>query len=245
MTPRFTACGVLLAALAMPATAVTIYDPSLGTLPSAQGWTLGTSGSTGGSQTLVSNQYQLTTTAADAGYGNGRFSPVPLNTSTGYALTFDLKVVSETHADSSRAGFSVIAIGATPSQSIEVAFWSDHIWVYGYNAALSDPFFHGSDVAFNTTAATRHYTLSTANGLYRLQVDGTTLLSGALVDYTPSGIFPYVVPNTLFIGDDTSRGSSVTLMGPVSVAAVPELASALLLAVGLAALAWRRSRHTA
>ncbi len=239
MSPRAAATTfLLLAGCALPAAALTIYDPALG-LPSAQNWSPVTNGSVGGSQSMVGGLYQLDTTAADKGYGNLLSSPLLLDDSVGYVVTFDLKVASETHADSTRAGYSVLVLGQIASHAIELAFWTDHIWAYGYNASLGDPFFHGPDVAFDTTASLRTYTLAVAKGQYSLSVGASTLLSGSLINYAQSGIVPYVIPNLIYFGDDTSRGSSVTQLGLVTLA-VPEPAPAALLAAGLAMLAWRR-----
>ena len=65
------------------------------------------------------------------------------------------------------------------------------------------------------------------------------LLSGTLRDYTAFG-FPYTVPNFLFLGDNSARGSAISHLGEVSLSPVPEPAAACLLALGPVGLALRR-----
>ncbi len=72
-----------------------------------------------------------------------------------------------------------------------------------------------------------------------------------MVDYPVLGLSTvvYGLSNTLFFGDDTSRGQSVTELGLVSISAIPEPASGGLLLAGLGlgglALGARRRRINA
>jgi hypothetical protein len=229
--PRFLLTAVLGALLALPAVAQTLYNGALGTLPTAQGWSTLSLGAAG-SESMVSGVYQLDTTGAGVVYyGNARISATPLDTATGFTLQFNLKVLAETHTDSSRAGFSVLVTGADPTRALEIAFWTDHVWTYDYNGG----FVHGADVAFDTTAALHSYTLAIANQQYQLSANGSLLLSGALKDYTPGGA-PYTTPNFIFFGDDTSRGTSITQMASMTLTPVPEPAALALWLAGLAAV---------
>ncbi len=223
------------------ALAVTLYDGSLGTLPSAQGWTPLVAGADA-AQSVVGGSYRLDTTGAGVAiYGSGRISPVPLNTATGFDLSFTLRLESEAHTTANRAGYSVLFVGANATQSLELGFWANNVWAYDYDAGQSDRFVHGLDAAFDT-GVTHNYTLAVRNQQYTLSADGELLLSGVVHDYTPGGP-PYTQPNFLYFGDDSSRAVSVSGLAGVSVTAVPEPAPAALLLSGLALLAWRSRRQ--
>jgi hypothetical protein len=232
--------------LAGPASAATLYNAALGSTPAAQGWTTLSVGAAAFQAVTVGAPpaYTLVTTGTGVSYfGNALLSGLALNTATGFDLSFQLKVVSETHDSVNRAGYSVVVVGADPSKAVELSFWTGNVWVPDYNAADPDRFVHGADAAFNTTGAFHTYLLSVRNQQYTLSADGTPLLSGALHDYTAGGA-PYTQPNFLFFGDDSSRGTSATELAFVTLVPVPEPASAAMLVVGLAALAWRRrSKH--
>lgn len=226
-----------------PAAAVTLYDASSGSFPSdpSQGWLTAASGGAAGAQSVAGGLYTLDTTGLGvSGYGSGRTSPVALDTGAGFDLVFTLRVQSEMHTDSARSGYSVIVVGANPHQEIELAFWGTDVWVYDYSGG----FVHGStDAAYDTTSALHTYTLSVRSQQFTLASDGTALLSGAMRDYTASGLFPYVLPNALFFGDDSARGSSITQLGTIALTTVPEPAAAALWLGGLALLARRVGRR--
>lgn len=240
-----TATTLLCAALAAPLTAaqaVTLYDASAGTLPSAQGWLPLVAGGSA-SQSMVGGNYRLDTSAPTTViWGNGRLSPVTLDTAAGFDLSFSLQMVNETHSSVNRSGYSVVMIGADPTKALEIAFWNDHVFVYDFDPAQPDRFVHGADAAFDTTAAMTDYTLAVRNQQFTLSANGSLLFGGALRDYTPEGL-PYTTPNFLFFGDDSSRGTSVSLLSNVSITAVPEPATVATMLAGLAALAlWVRRR---
>lgn len=221
------------------ANAATLYDPALGTLPGAQGWTVLATGAAA-SQAVSGGRYRLDTT------GNGVVSwgnavSTPLDTAAGFDLRLTLQVGVESHDSANRAGYSVVIVGSDPTKALEVSFWSDQVWVADHVASDPDRFVHGAGAAFDTKTSPHDWLLSVRNQQFTLAADGSVLLSGSLRDYTAAGL-PYSVPNFLFLGDDSSRGSSITQLGLVSVSAVPEPATAALALAGGAVL-WSRRRR--
>lgn len=228
-----------LAPLATAATTTPLYNPALGSLPSAQGWLPLALGAPA-SQSLGGGVYALDTTGAGVSiWGNGRSSALLLDTQVGFEIAFSLQLLAETHTSPNRTGYTLLMVGAQATQALELGFWTDHIWAQRYDASQADRFVHDLDVAFDTTAALTSFTLAVQQQQFTLSAGGTPLLSGALRDYTPGG-FPYTTSNFLFLGDNSSRGHSISRLGAVSLSPVPEPAAALLMLTGLAGLALRR-----
>ena len=221
--------------------ATTLYDPALGSLPLAQGWQplvplIGAAAS----QSVGGGVYALDTTGAGVSiWGNSRISPLALDTQAGFDLSFSLQLLSETHSSPNRAGYTLVMVGADARQALELAFWAGNIWAQKYDAGQPDRFVHDIDAPFDTTAALTPYTLAVRQQQFTLSAGGTALLSGALRDYTLGGL-PYTTPNFLFLGDNSSRGNSISRLGVVSLSPVPEPAAGWLMALGLAGLALRR-----
>jgi len=235
--------AVSLAVAVSNAGALTLYDPA-GGLPSAQGWTTLVFGA-GANESVSAGTYKLNTTGAGVVlWGNSQISATPLNTGSGFDLSFSLKIDSETHSSVNRAGYSVVVVGADPTKALELSFWATNIWAQDYDASQPDRFVHGPDVRFNTTAALTTYTLAVRNQQFTLSASSAVLLSGSFRDYTLGGA-PYTTPNFLFFGDNSSRGTATSQMGFVTLTAVPEPASLLLFAAGATVLAWRRRRFRA
>lgn len=149
--------------------------------------------------------------------GSLKQPPLVLNRSTGYNVTFRVKINSQSSNSNNRAGFSVIVMsnplpGETQPYGIELGFWQSSIW------AQNVDFTRAESVAFDTTNAVSNYRLSVQGNQYQLFVNNsaTPILQGSLRRYQftpPSGYpNPYTIPNLIFLGDNTSSASAnVTL----------------------------------
>ena len=245
MRPAVLAALPLMLVAALPASAVTLYDPGLGSLPSAQGWTTAWN-DTAASQSLVDGLLQVDTTGAGVqAFGSGRTVQPALDTVTGFQLRWQMQVVSEQHSSDNRAGFSVLMQGADQTQSLELGFWQDSVWALSYQAGGADSGFLRTETAsLDTTAAVRQYTLTVQQGSFSLRVDGERVLSGGLRDYptTDLSTYPYLFQSYLFMGDNSSRGQSVVRLGEVSLQPVPEPTTLALWAAGLGFGVWRLRR---
>ncbi|KAB2675402.1 MAG: hypothetical protein DVB31_00410 [Verrucomicrobia bacterium] len=189
------------------------YDPSLGSLPQSQGWTYFTLPSL--PEVFVDGSARLDTTGLDLIRGGWtRVGTPPLSRADGVRLEFDLRVDSENHASTHRAGFSVILLGHD-KRGVEIGFWTDKVW------AQSDSplFFHAEEVAIDTTARFVTYGLELLADQYRLLANGQPVLSGPVRDYTGfTGTFDvYETPDFVFLGDDTTSASGSVRLRQVAV----------------------------
>ena len=271
---RFTIFTASLLFLAWTATAsaITLYDGTLGTLPAAQptpgqGWAYGASGAA--TQTAAGGVTTLDTTAADsisAGYNAhlvGTISgnpatytmtglPVPFDRSTGYTVEITTQVNSESHGThTDRAGFSIIVL-SSDLNGIELGLWTNEIWAQSISAGPTY-FTHGEGAAYPPT--TQHqYDLAILGGQYRLFSDGTQILSGNLRDYSGSlknttvgafSTFPYATPNYIFLGDDTTEANASVNIADVRMfsTALPEPASFVLMGLGVLVCGGIAYRH--
>ncbi|MDZ7960220.1 MAG: hypothetical protein RMY34_20445 [Aulosira sp. DedQUE10] len=162
----------------------------------------------------------LDSSGTNANYaGYFRPSPMILDRSKGYTVTFKVQINSESHSSMNRAGFSIIVISnklASEPQpyGLELGFWENSIW------AQNVGFTRGENVSYNTKALAQTYKLSIKDGKYQLFVNGITtpILTGNLRQYTgftpPAGYpNPYTMPNLVFLGDDTtSAKAKVTIV---------------------------------
>ena len=82
--------------------AAMLYDSSLGTTPSVQGWT---NLATGGSFGMSGGAYTIDTTSNEAFQAGNSRTGLSLNTMTGFILNLDLRIDAESHSDPNRAGF--------------------------------------------------------------------------------------------------------------------------------------------
>jgi Ca2+-binding RTX toxin-like protein len=212
---------------------VSLYNASLATLPSAQGWLSFGSGLTG-SQTLSTNGTTLDSTALlldGAGYSNtSPLAPTLVNSAhpaltrgVGFSLDLRLRLISESHSSSNRAGFSLSLLdqGATP-KGVELGFWSDSIFS---QEGGSSPFVSiaervdGVDTSLATT-----YSLRVVDEIYTLLANNRPLLFGSVKDYSQATLAsafpynPYTTPGFLFLGDNTTRGSASVELGTLRLA---------------------------
>ena len=199
--------------------ATVLYQAGNNTFPSDQDWFYLQSGGIA-QQSINSGLYTLSTQSnSDIRAGNFRFDQV-FDTNVGFRLNLmDLQIIEENHSNNDRAGFSLLFIGDNPTQSLELAFWEDRIWIYDYD----NDFTQGIGVDLATTES-RDYTLDVEGGNFKLLVDGVEQLSSSLVNYSEaSPTFPnppspfdlifaprsiYNFSNTLFFGDDTTQANS-------------------------------------
>lgn len=150
-------------------------------------------------------------------YYSGYFYNYPwvnmnLDRSTGYSISFSVKINSEKHLTPDRAGFSIIVISDTlPDETqpygIELAFWQDKVWAQDVN------FKHAEEVSFNNQANGNNYNLYVKDDQYQLFANGSTtpILQGKLRQYPPPPGFPmnpYNKANLIFMGDDTSSATA-------------------------------------
>jgi Ca2+-binding RTX toxin-like protein len=150
---------------------------------------------------------------------NGAF-PV-LNRSVGFSLDFRLRVISETHLATNRAGFSVSLLdqGPTP-QGIELGFWTNSIFSQGGGATPFQAVGQRLE-GVNTTVATS-YSLRILDQTYYLLANNRLLLSGAVQAYNLAALDPrlpynpYTTPNFLFLGDNTASASASVELGTTS-----------------------------
>jgi hypothetical protein len=258
---------VLLAALVLAppgtqAEMTVLYDGSLGTSPSAQGWGLCTmltfpsppacGGPAAGASETVSNGAVTYDTTSNQSLYSGYFRdqsvlfnfplPVTLDSSgAGFEVSFRARLDSETHVSANRAGFSVIVLDAA-HKGVELGFWPDEVW------AQSDAFSHAEGKAFDTQSDFADYALTLASGSYRLAMKRGPVaqtLNGTMRDYSGQG-FPYTESNFMFFGDDTGSASASFTLASVSVTPVPEPETYALFLAGLATVAGalRRRRTT-
>ncbi len=224
-------------ALCASASAGILYDGSLNTTPVDQGLPYASIPFLN-YYTTAGGMTTLDTTPADNNAIYAGFitqSAVPLDRTAGYTLRFDIRIASSDFANSSRAGFSVIAL-SSDLKGIELGFHANEIFAQGD----SPLFVRSEDVAFDTTAAITRYDLEVLGSNYTLKANGVTTLTGALRDYTAfvGTIDPYETPNLLFFGDDTTSARGRTEIAYIATV-VPEPMTA----VSLLAVFGARSRN--
>jgi hypothetical protein len=253
MRPMLSRCAcltLLFLPISVQAQTTVLYNESLGSLPTPQGW-IGFSNISGASETYINNVgARVDSTGNNAIYAgylnvnpisgvllNGAFPS--LDRTAGFSLRFDLSITTENHANNNRAGFSVILLGSD-NIGVELGFWSNEIW------AQNVGFIHGEGVSF-TTSSTNTYVLNITGNNYELRANNTPILNGSVRDYSGFGA-PYTYDNLVFLGDDTTSASADFTLGRVTIfAAVPEPATwmtAAVVAMGTVMIAGRtRKKH--
>lgn len=199
-----------------------LYDSTLGTTPSQQNFSYQAIGfPVQASQTYSAPVTVLDTTSQLSDYAGYTVTQAVMPTLSqvdGFQLTFDLRLIAESHSNNDRAGFSLILL-SEDLYGVEMAFWENEIWVQEGNGQL---FIHAEGVAYNTTTGLTNYELTVISNTYQLAANGVPLLSGSLRQYTdwvaPFGLpDPYEQPNQLFLGDDTSSAGAEVWLGDVSI----------------------------
>ncbi|MBD2742976.1 hypothetical protein [Coleofasciculus sp. FACHB-1120] len=158
--------------------------------------------------------------------GYFKVSPVLLDRSSGYAISFSVKISSETHTNDNRAGFSLIVMsdsvaGETQPYGLELGFWKNGVW------AQNVGFTQGEKVTFNVQKTMNNYVLYVKDNQYQLFINGSTfpILQGELRQYTgftpPAGYSnPYETSNLIFLGDNTVYAKANVTIKSVSASPV-------------------------
>ncbi|GAP96493.1 PEP-CTERM sorting domain-containing protein [Leptolyngbya sp. NIES-2104] len=194
----------------LPVSAQVLYDGSRNTPFSAQNWLaypppVPESVSGGGTtlNTTASNSLRV-------GYAISR----PLNRISGYTLSFDLRLLTESHASLNRAGFSIIALG-NDKRGIELGFWKsdptvrDRIWAQNDGTTRTIPFTRAESTTFDPSRSIVRYNLSVKGNQYSLFTNGNQILSGNLRDYSRVGPpLYYNRQNFVFLGDNTESAQA-------------------------------------
>jgi len=252
---------IALLLMTLPLHAATLYDGSLNSgtdTPDDQGWMyvadpifggMASHSASGGTTTLNTsatnnihagyfsrNPFSLT------GYVHPIMDGVIMDRSSGYTLSFGLQILSESHASTDRAGFSVIILG-NDLFGIELGFWGDEIWAQSGLPQEQSLFTHAEGTTnFNSTSALIDYNLTITGSEYSLYADAQLILSGALRNYSSFsdpilGSHPYDIPNFIFFGDDTSSASATSKLSYIEFnqtsPAVPEPSVFILFAFGM------------
>ncbi len=200
-----------------------LYNGAQGGTPDSQGWLDFGATLLGGTQTASSGLTNLDTGLVGlAGYSNyEQATPTlvnsifpTLNRTISFSFSFDIKINSESHLLSDRAGFSVIAM-ASDKKGIELGFWNNEIWAQETGLLGGTLFTHDSqERAFGSTTSLTHYDLVFVGKRYLLLADYQPILVGAIRDYSAfdnTGILPfdpYETSNFLFLGDNTTSAES-------------------------------------
>ena len=204
------------------ATTISLFEDSLGTLPSVQGKLF--FAGLGGTQTVSANGVDLDTTPlGDPGqHGYSNSIAVDLDRTKGLNLDFQLHVSLEEHGSNGhRAGFSVIVI-TNDLQDVELGFWRDAGAGIGEVWAQEVGFTHAEGALYDTSSAETNYSLQILGSEYSLLADGVSLLSGALGNL--SGVAStdvYGIRNYLFFGDNTTSARGQVTLGDISLTTAP------------------------
>jgi hypothetical protein len=186
------------------------------------------------------------------------FNANTLDQTSGYSITFTVKLDSATNNTSNvnpRAAFSIIAI-SSDNKGIEIGFRAAQIF------AQSSANFTSQDAAqtalTDTTSFAKTYKLTIFNDTYALTNGGTSIINGALQNYSfnrltsspPLPFNPYTTPSFLFFGDNTGQESGTFTLGSVALDTTPvpfefsPTYGLLAIGSGLAIKNWRKKAKT-
>lgn len=164
---------------------------------------------------------------------NPSFPTVDLD--LGFSIEFDLTIAYE-QSNPNRAGFSFTLISSDLSKGAEFGFkeagsYSDYIFIQ--NANLNASTEGERSTALLEITRSNRYRVTFRGDNYKLSVNGTTLLSGQLRDYSfdptssdppfPTSINPYETQNFIFFGDNTDQGYADFTLGKVVVNSLSSL----------------------
>jgi hypothetical protein len=271
------ASGLILLAFAASAGAQTInlYQGTSGGTPQSQTWltyqynplaTAPSTSSTGGptGQTTFDTTSDSNTTPdpddnEEGGWSNYSYNPITssssivnlmfpaLNPTSGFSVSWDLAVTSESNTSTNRAGFDVIVLGSD-KKGVELGYWGSDVWAQEYVSGtgfernpLQDSNIQNDDV-FDTGPSLIDYVLTIQGGNYTLTANGSTILTGATQDYTGSAMLPYTLPNFVFIGDDTSEAAANVTFTSLAVTVPEPITGMGLVVIGAISLMRRRVR---
>src|SRR5450432_2914538 len=207
--------AAFLLAIPISGSAQILFDGMNG-LPTVQGWSYF---AIGGTQTLTNDAVLLNTSANNSYQAGYSRTTDRLNRTNGFTLLFTSQLIAEGHANTNRAGFSVIVL-TDDNRGIELAFWTNTIF------AQSDlPLFTHAEDANVVTTASVNYALTFHATNYVLTANGTDILSGPVRDYSAFSGFPnpYSSSDFLFFGDDTTSASGSLLLNKVVLITAPQL----------------------
>ncbi|MGC4007064.1 MAG: hypothetical protein QM811_29655 [Pirellulales bacterium] len=210
--------------------AAPLYDGTLGTTLDAQGWTYmhdngsGIPNTSTAAKSWASGATVLNTTIQRADRAGFLRVDQTLDRTTGFALTFDLRLLAEAHTGMDRAGFSLIAL-ASDKRGIELGFWNDRVFAQNDSPLFTQGESTTFPIGFDPTLS-HLYTLTMSGNTYSLSAAGLPTLTGALRDYTSFTTLPYSVvyntPNLLFMGDDSGSAEASFAIASVGVTPIPE-----------------------
>ncbi|MDA0661200.1 MAG: hypothetical protein O3C60_20560 [Planctomycetota bacterium] len=231
--------GVLMLGFASDLESAELYNGSIGTVPSAQGWSYFTNPPFGPTTTQVmSGTGVVLDTSTNVSEQAGYFSRNPifpvlqhpampiLGREVGFFLDVRLQVLQEQHATrddngdgiDDRAGFSVLLL-AEDRWGIEIGFWENQLWVYEDDArGPAHRFTQAESTLFDTTQLT-DYRFQILGNQYWVHGDQRPILQGNVRNYQFFTGSPdvYELPSFLFLGDNTSSARSQVLVERIAV----------------------------